>query len=83
MTSLVLVAVTVVALLGVALAFAGWLRRQRISRGPDVVRARIDEYAALKAPEELPRAPEVTKAMRRRFTSRTHPIRHRKSGRPF
>lgn len=72
--------VFVAAVIAFGIVLNRFLRRRR---GPDVVRARIDDLAALPSPDELPRAPDVTKGMRRRFTRRQHPIAHKRSGRPF
>lgn len=47
----------------------------------EAARRRIAAIAAMPAPDELPRARDVTRAERRRFTYRRHPIAHKRAGR--
>lgn len=54
---------------------------RRIKRAPeDLARRRIDELAAMPAPDELYRAPDVTKATRRRMTLQQRRPRKRRNG---
>jgi septation ring formation regulator EzrA len=71
------VAIAVLAVLAVTIGPAR--RRQRQSQ--EVAARRIAELRALPAPDELPRAPDLTAGQRRALRRRQHPIAHKRSGR--
>lgn len=56
-------------------------RRRAQHHAQATVRKRLDDVAAMPAPDELPRADDVTKATRRRMTRRTHPVPRKRGSR--
>jgi hypothetical protein len=59
-------------------------RRRRSQRhAAAVVRRRLDDVAALPAPDELPHSPDLTPGQRRQLRQRVHPVPHKRRSRPW
>lgn len=76
----------VLGFIGTAVLVAGELltqrRRRRSQRdAAEVVRARLDDVAALPAPDELPRARDLTMGEVRQLRARRHPVPHKRGSR--
>lgn len=81
-TTVAAIALTILALAALAPLVARYWRR-RLDHGEHrVTQRRIAELQALPAPDELERAPDLTKAQRRHLRGRGHPIARKRDGDP-
>lgn len=76
------IALTVIALAALGPAVARYWRRRLDHGDQRATQRRLAELQALPAPDELPRAADLTKAQRRHLRGRAHPIAHKRGGDP-
>lgn len=83
---LVVLVVCSVLFVGVCLLgdVVGFVRRRRAQRhAAAVVRRRLDDVAALPAPDEIPRARDLTKGEVRQLRGRQHPVPRKRGSRRY